>query len=111
MWCDQTYVSPHGCAEDGSTDQHTGTILWVEILGEVGSMPHLPHGLAYMTRRNSPHVNDWAVRMKRDDIQKLLKTINLYIKKNKKIKNREQNQSVTETNDKNKTNLNKHLFV
>lgn len=49
--------------------------------------------------------------MKRDDIQKLLKTINLYIKKNKKIKNREQNQSVTETNDKNKTNLNKHLFV
>lgn len=29
----------------------------------------------------------------------------------KKKKKREQNQSVTETNDKNKTNLNKHLFV
>lgn len=44
--------------------------------------------------------------MKRDDIQKLLKTINL----KKKKKNREQNQSVTETNDKNKTNLNIFLF-
>lgn len=31
--------------------------------------------------------------------------------KKKKKKKREQNQSVTETNDKNKTNLNKHLFV
>lgn len=29
----------------------------------------------------------------------------------KKKKKKEQNQSVTETNDKNKTNLNKHLFV
>lgn len=33
-----------------------------------------------------------------------------YWKQSIKKKNRAQNQSVTETNDKNKTNLNKHLF-
>lgn len=47
-----SYIWPHSCAEDSTTDQYSNSIFAVKVLLGRRSMPHLPCGMTWMKTDN-----------------------------------------------------------